>query len=150
MLHPIKLAASMLAFALFVPVAAEAQEIAGKWTATYPAMIHNRGGNEEITTGSALLTIEQKGDSIFGTWLPQNTPSPGTPRSFRGTFVNGRLTFVGSPVEAVVRRGGDESTIQMITYFEGTFKDGVIDGTMYSESTDNTVQSSPQKWSARR
>jgi len=151
MLHPMKLATSLLALALFVPMAAQAQEITGKWTATYPARVSNINGNQQAEMGTAIVTIEQKGDSVFGTWHGQNTPVPSQPRTFRGTFTNGRLNLVGSPIEARVRRGGgDDEVIQMITYFEGALKDGVIEGTMYSESTDNMVRSSPLQWSAKR
>src|SRR5687768_13330025 len=91
MLHPMKLATSLLAVALLVPMAAQAQEIAGKWTATYPARVTNTNGNQEAEMGTAIVTIEQKGDSVFGTWHGQNTPVPSQPRTFRGTFTNGRL-----------------------------------------------------------
>ena len=150
-MRSIKLTTSLFAITLALPLAAYAQEIAGKWTATYPARVRNTNGTEEAEMGTALVVFEQKGDSVFGTWHPQNTPSPAQPRAFRGTFLNGKLTLVGAPSEARVRRGdGDETPIQMITYFEAALKDGVIEGTLYSESADNTIKTRTMQWSARR
>lgn len=101
--------------------------------------------------GTAVLVFEQKGDSVFGTWHPQNTPVPSQPRAIRGTFANGKLAFVGSPMEARVRRGdGDETPVQMVTYFEGAVKDGAIEGTLYSQSADNSIKTGTMKWSAKR
>ena len=148
MLSSMKIA--LFAFMQVVPAAAHAQEIAGKWTATYPAQIRRTNGNEGAEMGTALMVIDQKGDSIFGTWHAQNAPTPSQPRAFRGTFSNGRLNFVTAPSEARVRRGGDGQTVELISYFEGTLKDGVIEGVMYLESTDQTIRSGTLKWSARR
>jgi hypothetical protein len=65
--------------------------------------------------------------------------------------MNGKLTFVSAPAEATVRRGdGDGTTIQMVTYFEGALKDGALEGTLYSQSTDNSITTRAMKWSAKR
>jgi hypothetical protein len=150
-MRPIKLAASLFAATLVLPLAAHAQEIAGKWTASYPAVVRNTNGVQEAEMGTALMVIEQKGDSVFGTWHPQNAPRQTQPRAFRGAFINGKLTFVTAPAEARVRRGdGNDSPIQLITYFEGALKDGAIDGTLYSQSMDSTFTTRPLKWSAKR
>jgi hypothetical protein len=149
------LAALMVAGAVYTPASALAQDISGKWTAEYPRMVRNvngvASGEENVT---AVLTIEVKGDSIFGTWHAQNTPNPSTPRAFRGTYSNGKIAFTGEPVPVTIRRagGGDgsESPLQMITYYEGTLKDGVIEGTFRGESTDGAVSTPSMKWSAKR
>jgi hypothetical protein len=149
-MRPINLAASLFVV-LAIPLTAHAQDIAGKWTASYPAAVRNTNGVQEAEMGTALVVFEQKGDSVFGTWHPQNTPAPAQPRAFRGTFTNGKLTFVSAPAEARVRRGGgDESAVQMVTYFEGALKDGMIEGTLYSQSTDNMITTRAMKWSAKR
>jgi hypothetical protein len=71
-----------------------------------------------------------------------------------GAVTNGKLTMVGAPVQAKVRRSGgggdDESTITMQTYYEGSIKDATIEGTMYSQTEDESIKSSPMKWSAKK
>ena len=145
-----KLAALLLAAALAAPAAAHAQEIAGKWTATYPRNIRNGEAGE---MGTASLEFEVKGDSVFGVWQALNTPRPSSPRKLKGTFSNGKLTLVADAVEAQIRRGGGDSegqTIQMIGYFEAELKDGALEGTLRNESTDGTIRNGPLKWSAKR
>jgi hypothetical protein len=132
-----------------------AQSAAGKWNAEYPTRVRMGGGGaaEAEQLGQALLTLEVKGDSVFGSWAPQNTPAPMPARSIKGTFKDGRLNLVSEPTQAKLRRSGaggeEESTITMVTYFEGSVKDGAIEGTMYSESDDHVVKSSPIKWTAK-
>lgn len=140
-----------LAAALFAPVSLEAQTVAGKWNAEYPMRVRMSGGgvSEAEQMGSALLTLEAKGDSVFGTWAPQNTPAPVPARNIKGAFKDGRLNLVADPTEAHIRRGGEETTVKMVTFFEGTLKDGAIDGTMYSESDDQAIRSAPIKWTAK-
>jgi hypothetical protein len=137
----------------FATARAEAQSVAGKWTAEYPTRVRmGNGAPSAEQMGSALLTLEVKGDSVFGTWAPQNTPAPVPPRKVKGTFKEGRINMIGDPTEATIRRGdnpGDESKVTMVTYFEGSIKDGAIDGLMYSESSDQSIKSSPIKWTAK-
>ncbi|HEY0674022.1 MAG TPA: hypothetical protein VGD27_17225 [Longimicrobiales bacterium] len=155
MSHRFKLAAA-LAAALLVPVVAEAQDIAGKWTAEYPRSVRNINGVTEAgEMGTALLTIEVRGDSIFGTWQVQHAPNPSPPRKFSGTYSNGKIAFTAEPSETRIRRsmggGGDnESTMKIIIRYEGTLKDGVIEGTFIGESEDQTVRMPPVKWTAKR
>ena len=47
----------LLAAALMAPAAADAQELAGKWTATYPRGIRNINGVEEAEMGTAIVTL---------------------------------------------------------------------------------------------
>ena len=141
---------------------AEAQTVVtGKWDVEYPMRVRQENGQPSAVEqmGKAVMTIEtQKGDSISGTWLVvpaagATTPKP-EPRRIVGAVSNGRLTMVGAPVQATLRRSGsagdDESTITMRTYFEGTIKESAIEGTMYSQSEDETVKSSPMKWTAKK
>ena len=147
-----KLITVLLAATLIAPAAAEAQDLAGKWTATYPRGIRNINGVEEAEMGTAIVTFELKNDSVFASWQPQNTPRPATPRVLKGTFANGKLNLVADATEATIRRPGDSvgETIKMIGYFEAELKDGVLEGTMRNESADGAVRNGPHKWSAKR
>ena len=148
-----KLLTVLLAAALFAPAAAEAQDITGKWTAAYPHGIRNINGVEEAQMGTAIVTLVVKGDSVFGSWHPQNTSRPAQPRGLKGTFTNGKLTLVAEPTEAMIRRGGETNggeTIKMVGYFDAELKDGVLEGTIRNESTDGAIRNGPHKWTARR
>jgi hypothetical protein len=149
------LATLLVSAALFLPATLHAQDIAGKWTAEYPRSVRNVNGVASgDDKGTAILVIEVKGDSIFGTWHAQNPPNPSTPRAFRGTYSNGKVVFTGEPVTATIRRAGGggegDSSLQMVTYYEGILKDGVIEGTFRGESTDQTVTTPSMKWTAKR
>lgn len=147
-----KMLTVLLAAALVAPAAAAAQDISGKWTASYPRGIRNINGVEEAEMGTALITLEIKGDSVFGTWHTQNTPRPSQPRALKGTFANGKMTLVAEATEATIRRAPDDpgETIRMVGYLEAELKDGVLEGTMRNESTDGAVRNGPLKWSAKR
>ena len=142
----------LLAVCAFATLAsgASAQSLTGKWTAHYPMRIRNENGQFSSDTGIAVVTLEQKGDSVSGTWLATNTPVPSKLRTFVGTFKDGTFTVTGSPVEAKINRGGDEETIQMITYFEAKLVGDKLVGTMHSDSMDGAVSSPPMEWTAER
>jgi hypothetical protein len=135
---------------------AEAQSLTGKWTAEYPSRISNQNGEQKIDQmGTAALTIEQKGDSIFGSWHVENAPVKIEPRTIIGTVKDGKVNFVGSPIEARIRKGGmggdeAEEKIFMTTYYEATVTADGLAGTMYSKSQDGSIESRPVKWSAKR
>jgi hypothetical protein len=38
----------------------------------------------------------------------------------------------------------------MRTYFEATIKEAAIEGTMYSQTEDESIKSSPMKWTAKK
>lgn len=129
---------------------ADAQSLAGKWTAKYPMRVQNVNGQITADTGTAVLVIEQKGDSVFGTWQPQNTPVAVQPRVITGTFKDGVLQFTAGVVDAKIRRDGDEQTVPMRAYFEGKLAGDELSGTTYSAAVDGSIASGKLSWSARR
>ena len=146
---------------LFTAAGADAQAVTGKWLVEYPTRVRSSGSGEDHVEkmGRATLTIERvSGDSIFGKWHAQNSEDSTrvvAPRRIAGVMSGTRIEFTGEPVEAKVRRsmnggGGDESSIIMRSYYQGTINGPAIEGTMYSESEDQTIKSSPMKWTARK
>lgn len=145
---------------LMAAAGADAQTAEGKWSVEYPTRIASKNGEAHVEAmGKATLTIERLGaDSIAGSWLSvnvQDTTKTVPPRRIVGTVASNKLVFVGAPVEAKIRRGTgggepEEFTIVMRSYFEGTINGDTIEGTMYSKSEDETITSSPTKWSAKR
>lgn len=136
---------------MLVAASAQAQSVAGKWTANFPMRVRMENGepSQAEQQGIALLELEQKGDSVFGTWTVQNTPAQVPPRQLRGTFVAGKLVFQAQ-VEGRVNMNGDERTVKMITTYEATLKGDALDGTMSSKSEDGSIESSPMPWSAKK
>ena len=132
---------------------ARGQSLTGTWTAEYPTSVRNVNGQLSSDVGVAVLKIEQKGDSIFGTWHPQNTPRKAEPRKIVGTFKDGVLNFVGEPVEATVRRGdasAPDQPVMMRSYFEAKLEGEALAGMMHSQSEDGSISSPALKWSAKR
>ena len=63
-------------------------------------------------TGHARLTLEAKGDSVFGTWLILNpAPPAGAPasRTLKGVFINGVLKLESEPSERRIVLNDEES-----------------------------------------
>ena len=143
---------AMLAASLMVSDAS-AQSAAGKWTAEYPTRISNTNGQAQADEmGTAVMTLEIKGDSAFGTWTANAGRDAGTPRALRGTFINGKLSVATEPVERTVMRnngGGDEQqTVKMSTVLEGDVKGDEIEGSFVLRFEERS--SPPLKWKARR
>lgn len=150
-----KLTAAAAFMLIITALPARGQSLTGQWTAEYPARIQNLNGVQTAEKGEALVTFEQKGDSIFGSWqaLGANVPAAAVARTLAGTFKNGKLDFRASPTEARIRYGGDEtseSKVMMTTFYEATVTGDVIEGTMFSQSEDGAIRSQPLKWSAKR
>jgi hypothetical protein len=145
--------AMILAGALASTPEASAQTAAGKWKAEFPTRISNVNGQVTADeTGTALMTIELKGDSVFGTWLAESGRDAGTPRTLRGTFLNGKLTVASDPVERTVTRnngGADQQvTLKISMVLEGDVTGDEIAGAFAMQFEDH--RSPPLKWTARR
>ncbi|HUP88015.1 MAG TPA: hypothetical protein VM100_01550 [Longimicrobiales bacterium] len=143
----------MVAAAIFVAAtSASGQSVAGKWTVSYPVGMIQNGVRTE-TIGTAALSLELKGDSVFGTWQSLNTPVAVPAREFKGTFKDGKLLFE-TVSEATIRQGGmggdGESKIRMRTYYEATLKGDNLDGTMSAKSEDGSIDVPSRAWTAKR
>src|SRR5688572_105706 len=102
-------AVAMLAATPSSPLSA--QGINGTWFTEFERQIRNEGGN--VSTGEktkAKITLEQKGDSLFGTW--EIVPAAGQPtppaRPLRGALKDGKGTLL-SEFEARRNINGEES-----------------------------------------
>jgi hypothetical protein len=133
---------------------ADAQSLAGKWTAEYPTRIQNTNGQVEAAEmGTALVTIELKGDTVIGTWTASAGRDAGAARAIRGTFANGKVTFATEPVERTIMRntgsGDEQHVVKMTSQFEGEVKGDEITGTFTLNFGDER-RTPPMKWTARR
>jgi hypothetical protein len=146
---------------VFVSTGADAQSVEGKWTVEYPTRVASTNGESHVeAVGTGTLVIDRiSGDSLFGKWITNNVQDPAKqnpPRRIVGAMTGTTIQFVGEPVEARMRRSmngggeGDESVITMRTYFNGIVTGSSIEGMMYSQTDDETIKSSPVKWSAKK
>ena len=132
--------------------AASAQTIAGKWTATFPMRVRMENGTPSAEQeGNATVILEQKGDSVFGTWQTENALAPVKARQLKGIYKAGKLLLEASPVEAQIKTSDSgDSKIMMVTYYEATLSGDALDGNMHSRSEDGSIESPRMKWSAKR
>lgn len=148
--HTLALAALLLAAA---PLSAQ-PAVAGKWAADFELGMRNIDGVVTSTgTGRARLTLEPKGDSVFGTWLvlePAPTNGPAS-RALKGTFANGVLTLETEPIDRRLRINDEEKIVQMRTRYELKLEgDALVGTTRYVSSSADMDGPPPRPFKATR
>jgi hypothetical protein len=147
------LSAAILAASLAGATDAHAQSPAGKWTAEYPTRVSNNNGQIQVeATGTALMTLELKGDSAFGTWVATSGRDSAQTRVLRGTFVNGKLAMSSEPADRTITRlndsGEEKITVKVSFEMAGEVKGDEIAGDFVMQLGERRLP--PMKWSARR
>ena len=138
------LVAGMIAYA---DSHATAQGVAGTWRVTYDSDIRRDG--EEITVnkrGKGVLTLEQRGDSVFGSL--KGEASPETPRPLSGTFDGKTLKLTTGAVRGRVNINGKATDMPMRTDWMGAVDGTGLRGTMFVQIGDRPAP--PRKWEAVR
>ena len=146
------IAAAAPSFALAAP--ASAQSPAGVWETEVPTRVEVQNG-EPIGTNPVKVTIklEQKGDSVVGTW--ERGPMEGLPsspvRKLKGVLKGTQLTLQSEPTTAKIQRGDEDPfEVQMVTTYTLTVAAAELKGTESSMSTDGAIQSPERAFSAKR
>jgi hypothetical protein len=130
-----------------------AQGVTGRWITEFDRMMRNENGN--ITTGAkarARLVLEQKGDSVTGTWeLLDAAPAPSgraaAPRQLRGT-ISGNKVSLSTEIEARRNINGEESVSRLTVVYDFTVSGDTLEGTMTMKAADMQMPARP--FSARR
>ena len=140
--------ASFIAVVLSLSVSTEpmAQQVAGTWAVTYDSDIRQDG--EKITVNKrakAKLTLEQKGDSVFGTFRPDDGPDT-TPRPLTGTLKGKTLTLTSGIVRRSVHINGTPTMVSMRIDWIGVVETTAIRGTMLIQMGDRPAP--PRRWEA--
>ena len=126
------------------PLLAQGAGVTGTWITEFDRMMRNEGGS--VTTGDktrARLALQQKGDSVIGTFevlAPGDAPRP--PRQLRGTIAGDRVMLT-SEFEARVNRNGEESTRTITVVYDLTVKGDILEGTMTNRSGDMDMPPRP-------
>lgn len=146
------IAAAAPAIALAAP--ASAQSPAGVWETEVPTRVEVQNG-EPVGSNpvKVMIKLEQKGDSVIGTW--ERGPMEGLPsapvRKLKGVLKGTQLTLQSEPTTAKIQRGDDDPyEVQMVTTYVLTVTADELKGTESSMSTDGGIQSPERAFSAKR
>lgn len=140
----------LAAIALLAAAPLSAQSLNGTWFTEFERQIRNQDG--EVTAGEktkAKITLQQKGDSVFGTF--EIVPAAGQPaapaRQLRGSVKGGKGTIV-SEFEARRNINGDEETVKLVTTYNFTITENKLEGTTTTKAPDMEIP--PRPFSAWR
>lgn len=121
-----------------------AQGVDGTWHTEIERMMRNENGN--VSGGEkaqATIVLQQKGDSVFGTFEVMNpSGNPGRKRELKGTFAAGKLSL-STEFEATVNINGEESTRKVTTLYDLTLNGDKLEGTTTTRSNDMDMPPRP-------
>ena len=116
--------------------------VTGQWMFEYNRRVSNING--ELTESDPVrvrLTLEQRGDSVTGSWLqvsPVDDPMPKS-RSLRGLAANGTVRLVSEPSEGRIQDGGGERKVSMTTSLEFSVSGDELVGTRRVTSSEGEM-----------
>ena len=127
-----------------------AQSISGTWMTEFERSIRNQDG--AVSAGEktrAKITLQQKGDSLFGTF--EVLASPGapvpTPRPLRGVLKGDKGTLL-SEFEARRNINGEEEVVKVSVTYDFTVAADKLEGTSTTKASDMAMP--PRPFSAWR
>ena len=139
------IAAAASAVATFA-TSANAQQLTGTWVVTYDSDIRTDG--EKVTVNSRAtgrLTLEQKGDSVFGSFKGDGGPNAAG-RPLSGTLKGKALSLTTGPVRTTVNINGKATEMNTRTDWIGVVEPTGIRGTMFVQIGERPAP--PRKWEA--
>ena len=124
---------------------ASAQKVAGAWAITYDADIRRDGETFTVLSRrTTRLVLEQRGDSVFGTFGDDKMPEP--PRKVTGTFDGKTLKLTTGTSRRTVRINGQPAEMAMRTDFMGALDGSGMRGVMLVQVGDHPAPA--RKWEA--
>ena len=126
---------ALVALAATHPAGAQ-MGVSGRWVFEFNRRVSNMNGEiTESDPAKVRLTLEQRGDTVTGTWQqvsPTEDPMPKA-RALHGVVANGRVRLVTEPGEGrVLDMGNGERKISVVTTLEFTLNGDEISGTRKS------------------
>ena len=135
------------AFAFVTLLAASplaAQGINGSWITEFERTMRNENG--VVSSGDkarAKMTLQQKGDSVTGTWeLVSESSRPAAPRQLRGTIAGNKVQLT-SEFDATINIDGARSTRKLTMLYDFTLNGDKLEGTMTNKSGDTDMPARP-------
>jgi hypothetical protein len=137
--------ACLLAIILTVAARANAQDVTGRWAATFDAAVTRDGAALKVDRRApAILQLVRRGDSVSGTWEVEGDP----PRHVRGTFDGTRLLLSSDVRDTEIRVNGKPVTMKAMTKWTAVLTGEKLAGTMLVYLGDR--EPPPRKWEAHR
>lgn len=140
----------LAAVALLAAAPLTAQDINGTWFTEFERSVRNENG--AVSGGEksrAKITLQQKGDSLFGTFElvpPAGQPTPPA-RPLRGSMKGGKGTLV-SEFEGRRNINGEESVVKITVVYDFSIATDKLEGTSTTKSSDMDMP--PRPFSAWR
>lgn len=136
--------------ALLVARSADPNPAVGKWLVTYQRSVFAGTDSARFERARARVTLEQRGDSIFGQWVlitPSAQPLSG-PRPLWGIAPHRRFQLVGPLVEGKITGHLFGSTTIMLTpVYDFVVSGDSISGSLYARNDERGVKSAPVTFS---
>ena len=125
-----------------------AQGVNGRWITEFERRMRNENGSVSTSEkATARLVLQQKGDSVTGTWqLVDTATSPTgratTPRALRGT-ISGNRVSLSTEIEARRNMNGEESVRKMTLAYDFIVNGDKLEGTMTTRAPDMEMPARP-------
>ena len=111
-------------------VQAQTRNVAGKYKVEFDSQIRmGPGGVQAGGRSPAMLVLEVRGDSVFGTWQVVNDANPPA-RKLAGRMRGDTVVIVSEPSERTINVNGESVTMKMADEFKLTIKADAIVGTI--------------------
>lgn len=127
------------------PFATAAAQVSGTWSVEYVRGVRNLNGEEEVLRGKAKVWLQQKGDSVTGTW-EQVDPAPrqAGARKVWGVVSNGTVKLQAEPTEAIRNENGVEEKVKIFNSYELRIDGDTVTGTQSTKSEDGSIAPPPR------
>jgi hypothetical protein len=102
--------------------------------------------------GEAHLTLEQKGDSVIGTWQVHVLDNSRTipPMLLRGTVTDGTVRLRAPSKQAQLQGPDGDTTIETYQEFVLTIRGDEISGAIHTYSTNENIEIPPRDITGKR
>ena len=134
--------AAALAAAPTVVHAQAAAPVSGTFVFEQKLMFRDGPNAMQEQKGEAYLTIEQKGDSVIGTWQVYVADQSRTikPTELRGTVTNGTIRLRTPNLPAHMQGPDGDVTIETYQEYVLTIRGDEISGAIHTYSTNSSVE----------
>ncbi len=122
-----------------------AQSVNGSWITEFERRMRNENGSVSADEkAKARLVLQQRGDSVTGTWQVLGAPagSPATLRQLRGT-ISGAKVSLSTEVEARRNINGEESVAKLTLAYDFVVNGDKLEGTMTTRAADMEMPARP-------